>query len=203
MTVDPKHIMSLQGRDFIKYEGLLDEAHQQGLKFIETELLQIPTDQNGKVAICKAVVETGKGRFSGIGDANPGNVNKNIATHIIRMAETRAKARALRDATNIGMTAYEELSEDGDTDGGQKGQRATSAPAALTPEQAAARLKAQDQELGQLIRTQGAEERRVMEGIEKQHGVWDALAVAKREELLKKLRSANAAWWAKQKAGAA
>jgi hypothetical protein len=51
--------------------------------------------------------------FSGLGDASPENVGRTIAPHLIRMAETRAKARALRDAVNVGATAMEELS-DGD-----------------------------------------------------------------------------------------
>jgi hypothetical protein len=56
------------------------------------------------------LVENGEIKvFTGIGDANPRNVNRNIANHLIRMAETRAKARALRDAFNVGMTAVEEL----------------------------------------------------------------------------------------------
>jgi hypothetical protein len=39
--------------------------------------------------------------FTGLGDANPGNVSRMMAPHLIRMAETRAKARALRDAINL------------------------------------------------------------------------------------------------------
>jgi hypothetical protein len=111
--MEKRHIINLQGRDFVTYEGLLDEAHARGLKSVRTTLVQVPTDANGNIAICTAeveLVENGETKvFTGIGDANPRNVNRNIANHLIRMAETRAKARALRDATNVGMTAYEEL----------------------------------------------------------------------------------------------
>ncbi|HZU14458.1 MAG TPA: hypothetical protein VFB58_16580 [Chloroflexota bacterium] len=105
------YIITRQGKEFVLYEGLLDEAHQQGLKRITTTLIQIPHDDNGNVAVVAAEVETGKGSFSGIGDASPQNVNRMIVPHLIRMAETRAKARALRDAVNIGVTALEELGD--------------------------------------------------------------------------------------------
>lgn len=96
-------------KDVVTYPGLLSKAHEEGLVRIRTHLVQTPTEQNGMTAIVKAIVEIAKGRFDGIGDANPENVNSFIVPHLIRMAETRAKARALRDAVNIGVVSFEEL----------------------------------------------------------------------------------------------
>lgn len=108
-------IVEREGRSFVLYAGLLDEAHQQGLKAIQTTLLQVPNEDNGYTAICQAVVETDRGRFSGIGDASPDNVTRIMRQHLIRMAETRAKARALRDAVNVGVAALEELGDEIET----------------------------------------------------------------------------------------
>ena len=109
-----EYMIERQGKRFVLYAGLLEEAHSRGLRSIETEILQVPKSENGEVAIVRAVVRTEDGKFTGIGDASPENVNRTIAPHVIRMAETRAKARALRDAINVGVTAFEELGgEDG------------------------------------------------------------------------------------------
>ena len=101
---------SLEGNgDFIYYAELLDRAHKDGLKGVFTELVQIPTKENQFTAISFARIQTNRGTFTGHGDACPTNVDPEIAPHIIRAAETRAKARALRDAVNVGMVAAEEL----------------------------------------------------------------------------------------------
>ena len=106
--------------DAISLKGLLAIAHGEGLSAITTEVVQLPTDSNAKVAVVRATAETRKGRFSGIGDANPSNVNRRIAPHILRMAESRAVARALRLAVNIGEVALEELGDDFAIDAGAR-----------------------------------------------------------------------------------
>lgn len=123
------------GKTFVLYAGLVDEAHERGLSEIRTELIQAPSAENGDVAIAKAAVtlasadEVPERTFEGIGDASPRNVSKNIAPHLIRMAETRAKARALRDAVNVEVTSLEELASQEDAEG------ESAAPESLPEEQ--------------------------------------------------------------------
>lgn len=136
-------LISRHGKQYVLFAGLLDEAHTRGLKGIDTELLQSPNDSNGNMAVIKATVEMEDGRiFSGIGDASPGNVGKAIAPHVIRMAETRAKARALRDAVNVGATALEELSDGDESPSGDGGGRNRPAPVREVRQEAKPRPRA-------------------------------------------------------------
>lgn len=96
-------------RETIAYAELLKLAHDEGLKSIATELVLQPSEDNGRLAIVKASVETERGHYEGLGDADPGNVDDFLVPHLIRVAETRAKARALRDAVNVGVVSFEEL----------------------------------------------------------------------------------------------
>lgn len=122
MSIPDEMKINRQGTTFVLFSGLLNEAHERGLRGIFTELIQVPEEANGNVAICKARVEMEDGRrFEGLGDASPENVGRNIQPHLLRMAETRAKARALRDAVNVGITALEEL-------GGDEPTRTTNQP---------------------------------------------------------------------------
>lgn len=123
-----EHIINRRGIRMVLYSGLLDVAHSRGLSSIDTEVMQIPDEENGNVAICHATVEmrdvaTGTiKRFSGIGDASPENVGKNIIPHILRMSETRAKARALRDAINVAEALTDDESTVGEYESPSKHQ---------------------------------------------------------------------------------
>ncbi len=111
-----EHIIERQGKSFALYAGLLDEAHKQGLVGITTALLQFPSEENKWTTICQATItmeRDGKQNvFQGIGDASPGNVGKMVAGATIRMAETRSKARALRDACNLDISAVDDLPDE-------------------------------------------------------------------------------------------
>lgn len=113
MAIAKDHIIDLKGKQFVTYVGLLDAAHKKGLSGFHTQIIQCPSDANGQTTIvhARAVFNGGEFAYDGIGDANATNVNRMIVPHCIRMAETRAKGRALRDALNVSMTMLEELDD--------------------------------------------------------------------------------------------
>jgi hypothetical protein len=103
-------------KEFVTYAGLLALAHDLGLEEIHTTILQMPTEANEHTAVVRAIAKGKPGLYSGLGDASPANTNRKVARHLIRVAETRAKARALRDLTNVSLVAFEELGGDDDTE---------------------------------------------------------------------------------------
>ena len=129
--LDDRFMTNIKGKDFVLYVGVLDLATQKGLLKLEVELLQFPTKENGNEAICRAVAESKTGEvFADIGDANPNNCHSMIAKHLIRMASTRAKGRALRDMCNIGIACIEELADFDDVIGSGTPKKASRKKAA-------------------------------------------------------------------------
>jgi hypothetical protein len=116
----------------IAYADILKLAHDEGLKSIVTDLILQPSEENGRTCIVKATVETERGHYEGLGDADPGNVKPFLVPHLIRVAETRAKARALRDAVNCGVVSYEELDDVDPTRAPSPGPGATAPPPSRT-----------------------------------------------------------------------
>lgn len=108
-----KFIVDLKGKEFVQYGGLVELSKQEGMTKIETQLLQAPSKDNGEMAIVHARVYGKDSSYDGIGDCDNKNAPNNfIAPHRIRMAETRAKGRAMRDFLGIDMVMLEELGAD-------------------------------------------------------------------------------------------
>ena len=106
-------IIRLQGREYVTFRGLLFVAHEAGLESIDVKL--VSWDPESRNAILMATVTGKRGTFTDIGDASPTNVNRMIANATIRMASTRAQARALRSFLGVGFTSLEELPGDRQT----------------------------------------------------------------------------------------
>lgn len=111
--IDPKFIKQIDGKDFVLYNGLLDYAHQRGLKKLTVDILQYPNSENGNTCICRATAVDSEDReFSEISDASPESVDSKMVQCFIRCAATRSKSRCLRDLTNTPMVCFEELGAD-------------------------------------------------------------------------------------------
>lgn len=129
MALRPDEQVNLKGKFHPLYRGILREAHENGLLELSVKLIEAPTAENGQTAICEATaVFPGDGReriFTEIGDCNERNCTPMIAAHRIRMAATRAKGRALRDALGIGEALVEEMggTEEAAAGAGSSGDR--------------------------------------------------------------------------------
>lgn len=92
--------------NIITIKQLLAIAHERGLESILTE----PVEMSERYAFFRATVTLEGGKvFMGHADAAPNNVKPAMLNCLPRLAETRAIARALRLAVNIGEVSAEEL----------------------------------------------------------------------------------------------
>lgn len=101
------HIINLKGKQFVLFPGLLSLAHKHGIESITSEIIHFDGDSH--TAVVQATAKGERGTFTGIGDGAPDNLSKMMVPAYLRMAETRATARALRLYLGIGMTAKDEL----------------------------------------------------------------------------------------------
>jgi hypothetical protein len=108
--IDPRYIVTISGKHFVLYAGLLALAQARGL--VRLSATWTFNDVDTSLAQAVAVFADGR-RFEESGDSSPANVGKKVALHWRRISLTRAKARCLRDALTISECAFEELGEEG------------------------------------------------------------------------------------------
>lgn len=111
-----EYVISIKGKEFVRYPGLVTLSktdHFPGCpikRIDEANVLLFPTVENNFTTIVRAVITDKDGNdWTGLGDASPRNCNKDVASHSIRVAATRAKGRVLRDLLGIDMVLFEEI----------------------------------------------------------------------------------------------
>ena len=105
--IPKEYLQLIHGKLFIRYIGLLAMAHAQGLTSLSAKFVG-PVTETLAVAEAQAVFADGR-VFWESADATPKNVDEQVRPHFARVALTRSKARALRDALGIGLVSVEEL----------------------------------------------------------------------------------------------
>jgi hypothetical protein len=107
--IDPRYVVTIQGKPFVKFAGLLQMALERGLIGLTADWTF--NDATLSLAHAVAIFQDGR-RFEESGDASPENCTKTVAAHFRRVALTRAKARVLRDALGVDLVAVEELADE-------------------------------------------------------------------------------------------
>jgi len=109
VAVPAQYVVTIQGKAFVRFAGLLTMAHERGLVSLTVGW----TYNDVELSLAQAVATFIDGRrFEECGDATPANVTKKVAPHFRRVALTRALARCLRHALGVDLVAVEELAED-------------------------------------------------------------------------------------------
>jgi hypothetical protein len=103
------HVVRINGKDFVKYSGLLDIAESRGLVRLEVEVIQFPAEENNHTAVCLAKVELEDKICADIGEASAKTLSPEVSDYLLSMASTRSKARALKTALSIGAVSDVEL----------------------------------------------------------------------------------------------
>jgi hypothetical protein len=96
-------------RDAINLAGLMHLAGDR-ITHSNTEIVQIPGEQNRFVAITRTTVTiAGRGEFTEVGDAGPESCAPHLLPHALRLASTRSLCRCLRVGLGVAAVSVEEL----------------------------------------------------------------------------------------------
>lgn len=122
-----KFIVNIKGKDAIKADGLKAVAHAKGMSLLKSHILQYPNKENMGTCIVEAELKgydwdpinekIREVEYTAIADANINNCTKMVASAYIRMAETRAFARVMRNYTDVDICAVDELNDDSSQQG--------------------------------------------------------------------------------------
>lgn len=114
--IKEEYIVSKGGKSFVLADGLSEAASRTFATYsVQLEVIQIGNASNDQTWVVKAIVSCENGIFEALGDASPTNVGPAMKTVLPRLADTRAKSRALKLALGAGALAiFDDPDEDDD-----------------------------------------------------------------------------------------
>lgn len=93
----------------VPYSEFLALARDEGLITLEIQVVQSPSEANGRTAVVVATARSAQAGFSAVGEAAPHSAPEAWQPFLTTLAELRAKARALRDLSGLDHAVQEEL----------------------------------------------------------------------------------------------
>jgi len=116
LGIDEKNIKRIGNTDCVLFADLLDLAHKKSFKgFKPPTIHHLDCAKHECVVIACAMFENGA-EYGAIGHTSESNMGGlSFPEHYVVIAETRAQARALRNALNIPLVSREELTMAGDS----------------------------------------------------------------------------------------
>lgn len=110
LKIDKKYIVSIQGKDFITYNGLLEYAKTQFGGIEKKEIVELIVSEDKKAASARVRVTMKEGQvFEDVGTCTPENV-KAVKVYPEELAVTRAYSRALRFGLVVDYCSQSEVS---------------------------------------------------------------------------------------------
>lgn len=110
LKIDKKYIVSINGKDFITYNGLLEYAKSQYGGILKREVVELKKSDDWKSASAQVRITMKEGQiFEDVGTCTPENA-KGVKIYPEELAVTRGYARALRFGLVVDYCSKEELS---------------------------------------------------------------------------------------------
>jgi hypothetical protein len=94
----------------VPFGEFLALARDEGLIALDVQVVQAPSEANGRGAVVLVTARSAQASFAATGEASPRSAPEAWHPFLVTLAELRAKARALRDLTGLEHAVQEELS---------------------------------------------------------------------------------------------
>jgi hypothetical protein len=105
----PEEILKKDGREYVFLRGLERLAKERGISEATSRILATPSPESPCAVVTYGFRFYDGGYYEGSADATINNCDKGFRLYLTAMAESRAKARALRTAFGISLCSVEEI----------------------------------------------------------------------------------------------